>query len=88
MTKTSMLRNIISATKGQFFSVRFVKENGSMRNMICRTGVKKGIKGTGYPMSESKKLIRWRVYDMNKKAYRTIPIDRIRSIKTVGLTIK
>jgi len=85
--RTFLLRTIIDATKGQIFSVKFTKENGDTRDMVCRTGVKIGIKGTGYSMSKAKQLIRWRVWDFQKNAWRTIPIDRIISIKASRLKI-
>jgi len=85
--RTFLLRTIIDATKGQIFSVKFIKANGEERDMVCRTGVKRDIKGTGYSMSTAKKLIRWRVWDLQKSAWRTIPIDRIISIKASRLKI-
>ena len=85
--RTMLLRTIIGGTKGQIFSVKFIKENGEERNMTCRTGVKKGINGNGYSMSEAKKLIRWRVWDIQKEGWRTIPIDRIINIKASKLKI-
>lgn len=85
--RTFLLRTIIDATKGQIFSVKFIKANGEERDMVCRTGVRKGINGNGYSMSKAKRLIRWRVWDLHKAAWRTIPIDRIISIKASRLKI-
>lgn len=85
--RTFLLRTIIGGTKGQIFSVKFIKENGDIRDMVCRTGVSKGIKGTGYSMSAAKRLVRWRVWDFGVKGWRTIPIDRIISIKASRLKI-
>ncbi len=85
--RTFLLRTIIEATKGQIFSVKFTKENGDIRDMNCRTGVSIGIKGTGHSMSRAKRLIRWRVWDLGVKGWRTIPIDRIISIKASRLKI-
>lgn len=85
--KTQTLKNIIKASKGKIFSVRFIKADGSIRDMICRISVHKYIKGTGSPMSEAKQLIRQRVFDMRKQAFRTIPIDRILSINVSGLKV-
>lgn len=42
----SMLNDIIKSTKGRFFSVQFIKKNGEVRNMVCRTGVTKFLKGS------------------------------------------
>lgn len=87
-TKIDILRNTIKATSGKIFSVRFIKADGSIRDMVCRISVHKGVKGNGSPMSEAKRLIRWRVFDMQKQAFRTIPIDRILSVKASGLRIE
>lgn len=86
--RTMLLRTIIGATKGQIFSVKFIKANGNERDMVCRTGVKKGINGNGYSMSKEKQLIRWRVWDLHKSAWRTIPIDRIIDIKASKLKVE
>jgi len=71
------IANLIkSATKGRFFSVRFVKLDGSERAMVCRLGVKCYLKGgeLSYNPDEHNHIITW---DCNKKAYRTIPLDRL-----------
>lgn len=37
------LRDLIKSTKGKIMTVMFVKKNGELRKMVCRTGVKTGI---------------------------------------------
>lgn len=62
---------------GQFFSVRFRKRSdGTIRDMRCRMGVAKHIKGgeRAYDFKEKNLLP---VYDMEKQAYRSIPIEAI-----------
>jgi len=55
---------LITEAKG-IYSVRFRKKNGEMRDMVCRNGVDKGIKGTGSNVVPSDYgLIR--VFDMEK----------------------
>ena len=39
------IRDIIDAANGKFFSVRFLKKDGTVRDMVCRTVVKKYLKG-------------------------------------------
>lgn len=37
------LRDLIKSTKGRFTTLEFIKANGEVRKMLCRTGVKKGV---------------------------------------------
>lgn len=37
------LREMIKATKGRIMTITFVKKNGEVRTMVCRTGVKTGV---------------------------------------------
>jgi len=75
----------IAATKGKIFALGFVKANGDYRRMVCRTGVKKGVKGTGKPDDLSKLPYR-RVYDMQKHAFRRINLATTLWIRTHGVT--
>lgn len=38
-----------AVSTGRMFTVTFVKEDGTLRTMTGRTGVRKGVKGTGKP---------------------------------------
>ena len=38
-------REILQTTKGKFFTVEFVKKDGTLRKMNCRLGVAKDLKG-------------------------------------------
>lgn len=69
----------ITETKGKFFSITFTKADGSVRVMVARTGVKKGVKGTGTKKPLADNLIK--VYDVIAKGFRTINLDRVRSFK-------
>lgn len=79
----AVLRN----SNGKIMNVLFVKRTtGELREMVCRTGVTKHLKG-GSPAYDfnAKKLIS--VYDMQAevgKGYRSIPLDAIRSINIDG----
>lgn len=82
------VQNIVRGIKdGQIFSVTFVKKDKTLRRMVCRLGVKKDIKGTGnsYNPAERNNLI---VFDMQKKAYRTINLDTITEVRLKGDDIK
>jgi len=78
------LMNEIKETIGtKIFSVAFVKKDGTLREMTCRLGVTKHLKGgeLKYNASEVGNLI---VFDMQKKAYRTINFNTIKRIKVNG----
>lgn len=71
----------IKNSKGKIFSVVFKKRgDGSMRKMVCRTGVRKHLRGgdARYNFSE-KGLIS--VFDIQKKDYRTISTESIVEVK-------
>jgi hypothetical protein len=81
--------SIIDGIKGgRIFGVTFTKADGSRREMICRKGVRKGVKGTGagYGPGAIKPLRT--IFDMRKAAFRTIPTDRVLEIRTGGVTHK
>ncbi|MFW6130449.1 MAG: hypothetical protein ACOC56_04620 [Atribacterota bacterium] len=71
--------NMIKESNGKFMTVVFTKRStGENRKMNCRTGVKKGVKGSGKRRAQKDGLIT--VYDMSKKGFRTINISGLRSI--------
>lgn len=72
---------LIKNTDGKIFTVTFVKRTtGEIRVMNCRLGVTKHLKGgtQSYDPSEYDLLT---VFDMQKKAYRSISLDTIISVK-------
>jgi hypothetical protein len=75
---------ILTATEGKIFSVKFVKRTtGEIREMVARTGVKAHLKGgdAAYKFSD-KGLVS--VYDIQAKGYRTIALEGIVSLKSGG----
>lgn len=77
----------IFETKGKIFSVKFTKKDGSVRDMQCRRGVSKGVKGEGLKYDPDKyNLIP--VYDMAVRDYRMINADTIQELKIKGETFK
>lgn len=86
------LKNLIkSLAGGTIFSVVFIKRTtGERREMVCRLGTSKGVKmsegaGPAYNALEKGLLT---VYDMQKDAWRSIPLDAIESIKIRGKVYK
>lgn len=67
----------------KFFSVTFIKQNGELRKMQCRLGVRKHLKG-GELKHNPKELNHLIVYDVKKQAYRTINFDTIKELKFKG----
>tara|TARA_Y100000361_G_C11092438_1_gene307201 strand:- start:459 stop:731 length:273 start_codon:yes stop_codon:yes gene_type:complete len=83
MTK---FERVIKETNGKFFTARFWKDNGELRRMTCRTGVKKGVSGVPLDFYTSKKghknVVVW---DTAKQDFRTIPLRRLLSVTFKGI---
>ena len=75
-----MNREQILATRGKFFSVSFIKKDGTERKMTARLGVKKDIKGVGLKFNPSERNLIV-VFDIHKKAYRMINLSTILTFK-------
>lgn len=63
-------------TEGRIFSVYFRKNDGTMRNMTCRTGVKAHLKGGSLPYDPKVKR-KLPVFDMSKQDYRMVNLDTL-----------
>ena len=83
MTKREMLRNLIKATNGMFFSIHFVKKNGEERTMTVKDGVEKHLvhpKGTGSNNQEHcPNLIT--LFDVQDGRYKSVNLDTVKSLK-------
>ena len=78
-------REILQTTKGKFFSVEFIKQDGSLRKMNCRMGVAKDLKGGVNSCAKHDEYVT--VYDMVNKGYRNINLETLKSVKMAGATI-
>ena len=83
ISQNMWLENIqqeIDKTNGKFFSAVFEKSDGTIRKMLCRTGVHKGLTGEGlkYNARERGNVIVW---DVQKSGHRTIPLRRLIDIQ-------
>lgn len=78
---TEQLRKL---SKGKLFRVTFIKRTtGEERTMVCRMGVTKDLTGKGLSYEpKDKGLVT--VYDMQKRGYRSIPIEGIKEIRLSG----
>lgn len=82
--QTKLDLNAVKATLGsKIFSVQFYKKDGTLREMTCRLGVTKHLKGgeLKHNPSELNHLI---VFDMQKGGYRTINFNTLVKIKFEG----
>lgn len=74
----------IGSTEGRFFSVEFIKRTtNELRQMLCRTGVTKHLKGgcAAYNTMDKGLCVVW---DVEKQGYRSIPFDGITRVKIDG----
>ena len=78
-------KQYINKTNGKIFSAVFTKKDGEKRNMICRLGVAKYVKGVGRKFKPEERALLG-VFDMHKKAYRFINIKTLEQIKVKGTT--
>jgi hypothetical protein len=68
--------DLINRTGGKFFHVKFRKKNGEVRNMTCRTGVSKHVRGGGLAFDPESRNLKV-VFDTSKRAYRMINLSTL-----------
>lgn len=83
---TASIRKILESTNGRTFTVHFVKKDGTVRKINCRTNVRKYLKGGESTIAGKPNLLS--VFDMQKKAYRCINLDTIIDAKVDGVEIQ
>ena len=79
---TKALKEILLKTDGKIFSVSFIKQNGELRDMVARLGVKSRAINAENPSSAlqgGKPYIL--VFDMQKDGYRVVNYETIQKIK-------
>jgi len=88
--KREELLQKISLLNGQFFTVEFIKKDNTLRRMNCRTGVKKYLVSNGRKIKTVSPLENGilKVYDLGAKAYRSINIDTVKTIKFSKIELK
>ena len=79
----TLMQEIKATIGNKIFSVEFVKKDGTLREMVCRFGVTKHLKG-GEMNHDPQELGHLVVFDMQKEAYRTINTNTLRRIKFEG----
>lgn len=68
--------------KTKFFSVSFVKRDGTIREMNCRRDVRKHLKGGESTIKHKKNLVS--VWDTKAKEYRCFDMGRVLSLRGAG----
>lgn len=83
MNKREMLRSLIKATQGSFFSINFVKKNGKQHTLTVRDGVESKLalpKGQGSNRQEHcPNLIT--LFDVQAGHYKSVNLDTVTSLK-------
>ena len=84
---SKLAKKLIGLNKKHYtriFSVEFIKRtNGKLRRLTGRFGVRKGITGVGLPFNP-KDYDLLSVYDFQKRAFRFISLENIKSVKMNG----
>lgn len=75
----NQMRAILDSTKGKVFSVSFVKKDGTVRDMLCRTEVSKGTVGGVAGHAHKPEL--YTVYDMQAQGFRCVNLTTVKRIK-------
>ena len=79
------IREILEATNGRAFTVTFMKKDGTIRTMNCRTGVKKHLKGGASTIAHKPNLMS--VWDLKSEGYRSINLSTVINAKVDGAVI-
>jgi hypothetical protein len=80
-------KNLIFKTKGEFFSAQFIKKDGTLRDMVCRLGVTKYLKGGSLAFDPSERGLVV-VFEMNVEGYRMINVNSLIQLKIAGQVYK
>ena len=67
------VKDKIQSLGGKFFSVEFIKRDGTTRLMLCRVGVTKYLKGGKRTVGNDIQV----VFDMHKMQYRSFRYDSV-----------
>ena len=73
----------IQKAESTIFSVTFTKKDGSIRKMVARLNVKKGVNGKGMAYNPIEKGL-LPVYDMQKNGFRMINLSTVNELKIKG----
>lgn len=87
MTQIDIVRQAVqeirSRAEDTIFSCHFIKKDNTLRKMVCRLGVQKGVKGVGMAYDPTEKALLC-VYDMQKSGFRMINLKTIQRLQIKG----
>lgn len=82
--KTEAMAKLIRELTGNcIFGATFTKKDGSVRNMTCRLGVKKGTNGKGLNFDPLEKGL-LPVFDMQAGGFRMINLNTVTELRIKG----
>lgn len=84
VSKVSNFKAFINSIGGRFFTVDYIKKDGTIRTINGRTGVIKYLKGGVCGNQNIECLI---TYSIKDKGYRTINVDTITGIRANNMNI-
>ena len=73
----------IQTANNTIFSLEFIKKDGTVRTMVARLHVKKGVKGTGMAYNPIEKGL-LPVWDMQKNGFRMINLKTVTKLQIKG----
>lgn len=77
---------LAALAKGRIATITFTKKDGTEREMNCRLGVTKHLKGGSNTCAHIENILT--VFDVKKEAYRNINLNTITSIKGCGEIVR
>ena len=82
----SEVENTIAATQGRFFSITFIKKDGSIRTINAKDRYESHIKGTGSPATDALKAQGYKfLFDRNQKRFFSYKPEKVVRIKCGGI---
>ena len=77
------IRDRIQTAQNTIFSIEFIKKDGTVRNMVARLNVKKGVNGKGLSYDPIAKGL-LPVWDLQKNAFRMINLKTVTKLQIKG----
>jgi hypothetical protein len=82
----SEVESAIEQTKGRFFSITFIKKDGSFRTINAKDRYESHIKGTGSPATDALKAQGYKfLFDRNQKRFFSYKPEKVVRIKCGGI---
>jgi S-adenosylmethionine:tRNA-ribosyltransferase-isomerase (queuine synthetase) len=82
MNSSKALASLIEKSNGKMVTVTFVKNDGSVRVLNGRMGVKKYIKGSSLKKNSTEYIT---IYDVKNEGYRSVNRDTIVAVRCNGI---